>query len=72
MDIATMAALVGEIVITEAMVTGSPDLKGLTHLDNFAKSAQKTTKQGTKAARTFDPDEAFKKALERSYNGENK
>lgn len=37
-----------------------------------SKPVAKTTRQGTKAARTFDPDEAFKKALERSYNGENK
>ena len=28
--------LVGEIVITESMVTNSPDLKGL-HLENFLK-----------------------------------
>ena len=39
-----LSALVGEIVITEAMVTGSPDLKGLTHLDNFAKSARQLRK----------------------------
>ena len=35
-----LSALVGEIVITEAMVTGSPDLKGL-RLDNFTKSARR-------------------------------
>lgn len=39
-----------------------------------AKKVSKTatTRAGTATARTFDPDEAFKKALERSYNGENK
>ena len=39
-----LSALVGEIVITEAMVTGSPDLKGLGHLDTFAKSARQLRK----------------------------
>ena len=39
-----LSALVGEIVITEAMVTGSPDLKGLTNLDAFAKSARQLRK----------------------------
>ena len=38
-----LSAIVGEIVITEAMVTGSPDLKGL-HLDGFAKSARQLRK----------------------------
>lgn len=35
--------MVGEIVITEAMVTGNPDLKGL-QLDNFQKSARQLRK----------------------------
>lgn len=35
--------LVGEIVITESMVTSSPDLKGL-KLDNFMKSARQLRK----------------------------
>lgn len=35
--------LVGEIVITEAMVTSNPDLKGL-RLDNFQKSARQLRK----------------------------
>lgn len=35
--------MVGEIVITEAMVTANPDLKGL-HLDNFQKSARQLRK----------------------------
>ena len=39
-----LSALVGEIVITEAMVTGSPDLKDLTNLDAFAKSARQLRK----------------------------
>ncbi|WP_363323975.1 chemotaxis protein CheA [uncultured Oscillibacter sp.] len=39
----TLSAIVGEIVITEAMVTGSPDLKGL-HLDAFSKSARQLRK----------------------------
>lgn len=38
-----LSAIVGEIVITEAMVTGSPDLKGL-HLDVFNKSARELRK----------------------------
>ncbi len=36
-------AIVGEIVITESMVTASPDLKGL-RLDNFTKSARQLRK----------------------------
>ena len=39
-----LSALVGEIVITEAMVTGSPDLKGLGNLDAFSKSARQLRK----------------------------
>lgn len=39
----TLMALVGEIVITESMVTSSPDLKGL-KLDNFMKSARQLRK----------------------------
>jgi two-component system chemotaxis sensor kinase CheA len=39
-----LSALVGEIVITEAMVTGSPDLKGLGNLDIFSKSARQLRK----------------------------
>ena len=39
-----LSALVGEIVITESMVTGSPDLKGLGNLDAFAKSARQLRK----------------------------
>ncbi len=39
----TLLDLVGEIVITEAMVTSSPDLKGL-RLDNFQKSARQLRK----------------------------
>lgn len=39
----TLMALVGEIVITESMVTSSPDLKGL-KLDNFNKSARQLRK----------------------------
>ena len=35
--------LVGELVISEAMVTQNPDLKGL-HLDNFQKSARQLKK----------------------------
>lgn len=35
--------MVGEIVITEAMVTGNPDLKGL-HLDSFQKAARQLRK----------------------------
>ena len=38
-----LAAVVGEIVITESMVTGSPDLKGL-KLDSFTKSARQLRK----------------------------
>ena len=38
-----LSAIVGEIVITEAMVTASPDLKGL-HLDVFNKSARELRK----------------------------
>ena len=38
-----LSAIVGEIVITEAMVTGSPDLRGL-HLDAFSKSARQLRK----------------------------
>ena len=38
-----MAAVVGEIVITESMVTSSPDLKGL-KLDAFTKSARQLRK----------------------------
>ena len=38
-----LSAIVGEIVITEAMVTSSPDLKGL-HLDAFTKSARELRK----------------------------
>lgn len=39
----TLMDMVGEIVITEAMVTGNPDLKGL-HLDNFQKAARQLRK----------------------------
>ena len=41
-----LMAVVGEIVITEAMVTASPDLKGLdgVKLDNFNKSARQLRK----------------------------
>lgn len=38
-----LAAVVGEIVITESMVTASPDLKGLP-LDRFTKSARQLRK----------------------------
>lgn len=38
-----LSAVVGEIVITESMVTASPDLKGLS-LDNFTKSARQLRK----------------------------
>ncbi len=38
-----LMAVVGEIVITESMVTGSPDLQGL-KLDNFTKSARQLRK----------------------------
>lgn len=38
-----LAAVVGEIVITESMVTASPDLKGL-KLDAFTKSARQLRK----------------------------
>ena len=38
-----LAAVVGEIVITESMVTASPDLKGL-RLDSFTKSARQLRK----------------------------
>lgn len=36
--------IMGELVITESMVTRSPDLKGLTKLDNFNKSARQLLK----------------------------
>ncbi len=39
-----LSALVGEIVITESMVTGSPDLRGLKNLDAFSKSARQLRK----------------------------
>ncbi|MDR0975333.1 MAG: chemotaxis protein CheW [Ruminococcus sp.] len=39
----TLLDLVGEIVITEAMVTSNPDLKGL-KLDNFQKAARQLRK----------------------------
>ena len=39
----TLVDLVGEIVITEAMVTSNPDLKGL-RLDNFQKAARQLRK----------------------------
>ncbi|MGL4791963.1 MAG: Hpt domain-containing protein, partial [Anaerotignaceae bacterium] len=39
----SLMAIVGEIVITESMVTASPDLKGL-KLDNFIKSARQLRK----------------------------
>ena len=38
-----LSAIVGEIVITESMVTASPDLKGL-HLDIFSKNARQLRK----------------------------
>ncbi len=38
-----LSAIVGEIVITESMVTGSPDLAGL-NLDSFSKSARQLRK----------------------------
>ncbi|MCI9119922.1 MAG: chemotaxis protein CheA [Oscillibacter sp.] len=38
-----LSAIVGEIVITESMVTSSPDLKGL-NLDAFSKSARQLRK----------------------------
>ena len=38
-----LSAVVGEIVITESMVTSSPDLKGL-NLDTFSKSARQLRK----------------------------
>ncbi len=38
-----LSAVVGEIVITESMVTSSPDLKGL-NLDSFSKSARQLRK----------------------------
>ena len=38
-----LAAVVGEIVITESMVTASPDLRGM-KLDNFTKSARQLRK----------------------------
>jgi len=38
-----LVAIVGEIVITESMVTSSPDLQGL-KLDNFTKSARQLRK----------------------------
>ena len=39
-----LSALVGEIVITESMVSGSPDLKGLGNLDIFTKSTRQLRK----------------------------
>ena len=39
-----LSSLVGEIVITEAMVTSSPDLKGIGNLDLFHKSARQLRK----------------------------
>lgn len=39
----TLVDLVGEIVITEAMVTSNPDLKGM-RLDNFQKAARQLRK----------------------------
>ena len=39
----SLVALVGEIVITESMVTSSPDLQNL-KLDNFLKSARQLRK----------------------------
>ncbi len=39
----SLMAIVGEIVITESMVTSSPDLNGL-NLDNFTKSARQLRK----------------------------
>lgn len=39
----SLMAIVGEIVITESMVTASPDLRGL-KLDNFTKSARQLRK----------------------------
>ena len=39
----SLMAIVGELVITESMVTASPDLKGL-KLDNFTKSARQLRK----------------------------
>ena len=39
----SLMAIVGEIVITESMVTSSPDLKGL-KLDNFTKSTRQLRK----------------------------
>jgi two-component system chemotaxis sensor kinase CheA len=36
--------LMGELVITESMVTRSPDLKDIAHLDNFDKSARQLRK----------------------------
>lgn len=39
-----LSALVGEIVITESMVSGSPDLKGLGNLDTFTKSTRQLRK----------------------------
>ena len=35
-----LSAVVGEIVITESMVTSSPDLSGVANLDTFMKSAR--------------------------------
>ncbi len=37
-----------------------------------AKPQKKTTRAGTATARSFDVDDALSKALQRSYNGENK
>ena len=39
----SLVAIVGEIVITESMVTSSPDLQNL-KLDNFMKSARQLRK----------------------------
>ena len=39
----SLMAVVGEIVITESMVTSSPDLKGL-KLDSFLKSSRQLRK----------------------------
>ena len=36
--------LMGELVITESMVTRNPDLQGIGHLDNFNKSARQLRK----------------------------
>lgn len=39
--------LMGELVITESMVTNSPDLVNIDHMDNFSKSARQLTKLTT-------------------------